>query len=80
METGRRLKSKNKKGKGAVRKQPLKLKIGTLVIFKERAGVISEGTCWVAFRKGGYMYATNTLLGMIWELVFYWDDEGNLIG
>lgn len=50
-----------------------------LVIFKERAGVISPRPVWVAFISE-YMYTGDTLPGLLLNIARQWKDDKNLIG
>jgi hypothetical protein len=48
-------------------------------IFKEKAGVISEGRCWICV-SNGYLYIEDTLLKLLWVLITEWKHDKHLVG
>lgn len=51
-----------------------------LVIFKERAGVISKAPVWICLGSGPYMYTAPTLLKLIYVVITQWKSDKNLVG
>lgn len=52
------------------------------VLFKEDAGVISEGEVWVFWLYGGgcWMYCDDTLPKTLWLVLRFWKDDRFLVG
>lgn len=50
-----------------------------MVIFKEKAGVISEKPVWVAIHDA-YLYTNDTIIGLIWVLITEWKNDRHLVG
>lgn len=48
-------------------------------IYKEKAGVISEGPVWVCIHDG-YLYTADTLEGLIKVLNEEWEHDKYLVG
>jgi len=48
-------------------------------IFKEQAGVISKGPCWVAF-VGPYMHTGDTLILLLKDIITCWRSDAALVG
>lgn len=48
-------------------------------IFKEKAGVISKGECWVCIHDG-YLYTAKTLEKLIEVLNTEWEHDKHLVG
>ena len=48
-------------------------------IFKEKPGVISPDACWVAWHRC-YLYTSDTLLGLLWDMLTNWNNDSRLIG
>jgi len=48
-------------------------------IHKEKAGVISEGECWVIFH-GCWMYCDDTLPKAIWLMISEYRSDRHLVG
>lgn len=48
-------------------------------IFREQAGVISEGPAWVAI-AGGYLYIADTPWNLVLVLIFEWKHDRHLVG
>lgn len=55
------------------------MRIGNLVIFKEKPGVVSKEPIWICFHSC-WMYAHTTLLGLSWRIIKEWKSDRNLIG
>lgn len=55
------------------------MRIGNYQIFKEKAGMISLGPCWVCFYPG-YLHAHDTLLGLLWQVVTEYKHDKHLVG
>lgn len=53
--------------------------LGKIVIFKEKANVISPKPVWVAFHEC-WMYSSNTLIGLLWTMFTQWKHDSNLAG
>jgi hypothetical protein len=51
-------------------------------IFRERAGVISPGPCWVCVYGGvpGWMHAYESLPKLLWSLITEWKDDRHIVG
>ena len=51
-------------------------------IFRERAGVISPGPCWVCVYGGvpGWLHAHESLPKLLWSLITEWKDDRHLVG
>lgn len=51
-------------------------------IFRERAGVISPGNCWVCLYGGvpGWMHTSESLPKLLWEVVTEWKNDRHLVG
>jgi hypothetical protein len=51
-------------------------------IFRERAGVISPGNCWVCLYGGvpGWMHTSESLPKLLWEVVTEWKDDRHIVG
>lgn len=47
-------------------------------IFKEKAGVISKEPVWVCLHDC-YMYTGDTFIGLLWNMVKYWNDDKMMI-
>jgi len=56
------------------------LALPRLVIFKERAGIISADPVWVAIINGKYLYTADTILSLIKEVSKNWKDDRYLVG
>lgn len=50
-----------------------------MMIFRERAGIISKESCWVFFWKE-YMYTSQTLCGLLRKVVTEWNSDLHLVG
>jgi hypothetical protein len=48
-------------------------------IYQEKAGVISEGECWVCICEG-YLYTNESLEGLIKMLNTEWKHDKHLVG
>lgn len=61
-----------------------KFRIATpwFVLFRERAGVISERELWVCWLYGGgvWMHTGDTLGELFWSVFLYWKDDRFLVG
>lgn len=55
------------------------MRIGSLVIFKEKAGVISEGPLWICFHSC-WMYTGESFLKLLYNIVKFWKSDRNIIG
>jgi hypothetical protein len=55
------------------------LTFDNVVIFKERAGVISTAPVWVAI-IGEYMYTSKTFLSLLKTIIKEWKNDSNLVG
>lgn len=55
------------------------MRIGSFVIYKEKAGVISKDPIWVCFQSC-WMYEGASLLGLLWNIVSQRRQDRNLIG
>lgn len=50
-----------------------------MIIFKEKAGIISKDSSWVCFHKE-YMYTSDTLLGLLKQIIFEWKHDKHIAG
>lgn len=48
-------------------------------LFKEKAGIISPGTCWV-FIDYPYLYIHENFFGLLWQIVTQWRRDQHLAG
>ena len=55
------------------------LTFDNVVIFKEKAGVISAESVWVAI-IGDYMYISKTFLSLLRTIIKEWKSDSNLVG
>ena len=55
------------------------LTFDNVVIFKEKAGVISAESVWVAI-IGDYMYISKTFLSLLKTIIKEWKNGSNLVG
>ena len=55
------------------------LTFDNVVIFKEKAGVISAESVWVAI-IGDYMYISKTFLSLLKTIINEWKNGSNLVG
>lgn len=49
-------------------------------IFKEKPGIVSHGTCWIAVTDDGYLYIEDTLLKLLWCLLTQWKHDRHMVG
>jgi hypothetical protein len=49
-------------------------------IYREPAGVISGGPCWVAVDDAGYLYTGLTLLELVVDMIVNWRSDRSLVG
>lgn len=57
----------------------MRIKLLGALIFKEKAGVVSEGPIWICFERE-FMYMAPTLLGLIWQVITEWRNERYMVG
>lgn len=50
-----------------------------MLIYEEKAGIVSKGTCWVCICDP-YMYIADTLLELIDVLNREWENDKHLVG
>jgi len=55
------------------------MKMGNIILNKERAGVISKEECWVIIHSG-YLYTGYTLFSVIREFLFEYKNDRHLVG
>lgn len=48
-------------------------------LWKERAGVISEGPCWV-FMQECWLYTSTNMFNLIWIVATQWHSDRHLVG
>lgn len=48
-------------------------------IFREKAGVISQKPLWVML-DGPWLYLSESIHGLIWEVITGWRKDRNLVG
>jgi len=51
-----------------------------LKIYREKPGIISEKSVWVALDGAGYLYTSATLLGLLWTLATEWQNDRHIVG
>ena len=51
-----------------------------LKIYREKPGIISEKSVWVALDGAGYLYTAATLLGLLWTLATEWQNDRHIVG
>jgi len=47
-------------------------------IFQEKPGIISKEKCWVAILNGTWLYTSDTLFGLIRQLITEWKHDKHL--
>ena len=50
-----------------------------MLIFRERAGVISKQPCWVCW-YGCWLHTADSLLALLWSVVTEWKHDRHLVG
>jgi hypothetical protein len=55
------------------------MKLGKFVIFKEKAGVISERPIWICFHSC-WMYSNESFFGLFVTMFKQWQKDCNLVG
>lgn len=52
------------------------------VLFREDAGVICDCEVWILWLYGGgvWMYSSETLRGLAWQLIRYWKNDHFMVG
>lgn len=56
-----------------MRLYPFRIWIG-----RGKAGVTSEGPCWICC-YGCWMHVSDTLPGLVWDVIWYWKSDHNII-
>jgi hypothetical protein len=56
-----------------------RLNLFGFLIFRERAGVISPGPCWVCIYDS-YMHCDESLLRLMWSVMTEYRDDRHLVG
>jgi len=53
---------------------------GSKAIFREKAGVISEGPIWVFTDTKGWLYLHESFFGLLWQVLTEWRHDRHLVG
>lgn len=54
-------------------------RIDFMKLFREKAGVLFPGPCWV-FLDNCYLYADESLFRLLWTIVTEWKSDKHLVG
>lgn len=57
-----------------------KIKLGPLIILREKPEVISPGPCWVIIESCCYYYCHDTFFGVLWQCITEWRNDKHLVG